>query len=339
MPPWIEAQVPRKLTNIPTNIVMGFLGAGKTTAILNLLKQKPADEKWAVLVNEFGQVGIDGAIFAAHGAIVREVPGGCLCCAVGLPFQVAVNRLLTEVKPDRLLIEPTGLGHPKRVLDRLVGGYFRTVLDVRASICLVDPRKLSDSRYTLHQNFVDQIALSDVLVANKMDLADKTETELFERWADSSHPRKAVIAQTVQGRLDIAWLDLIRNPERQASFPDAHQDQFIQTAEVTLTNKDQLKTNAADDYQSFGAVFPEHSCFDYVRTSRLLSNLEAERVKAVFATDKGWFIFNAVDGVMTISPCKSSAKSRIEIIATQNNGQNIPSVLNQCIANGCSDLD
>jgi G3E family GTPase len=320
-------------------MVMGFLGAGKTTAILNLLKQKPADEKWAVLVNEFGQVGIDGAIFAASGAIVREVPGGCLCCAVGLPFQVAVNRLLTEVKPDRLLIEPTGLGHPKRVLDMLSGGYFRTVLDVRGSICLVDPRKLSDSRYTSHENFVDQIALSDVLVANKMDLADKAAAQLFERWADGSRPRKTVVAQTVQGQLDVVWLDLIRNLERRASFPNAHQDRLIQTDEITLTNMDQLKSNTADGYQSYGAVFPEHSCFDYVRTSRLLNNLEAERIKAVFATNKGWFIFNAVDGVMTIVPCKPSTNSQIEIIVTQNNWQDIPSVLNQCIASGCSDSD
>lgn len=318
---------------------MGFLGAGKTTAILNLLKQKPADEKWAVLVNEFGQVGIDGAIFAAHGAIVREVAGGCLCCAVGLPFQVAVNRLLTEVKPDRLLIEPTGLGHPKRVLDRLVGGHFQTVLDVRASICLVDPRKLSDSRYTSHENFIDQIALSDVLVANKMDLTDKAATRLFERWANESHPRKTVVAQTVQGQLDIAWLDLTRNLERQASFPNAHQDQFIQTADVTLTNKDQLKSNSTDGYQSFGTVFPEHSCFDYLRTTQLLSQLKAERIKAVFATGKGWFIFNAVGGVMTIVPCKPSANSRIEIITTQNNRQNIFLALSHCIVNSCSDLD
>jgi G3E family GTPase len=337
--------VSRKFTNIPTNIVMGFLGAGKTTAILNLLKQKPADEKWAVLVNEFGQVGIDGAIFAASGAIVREVPGGCLCCAVGLPFQVAVNRLLTEVKPDRLLIEPTGLGHPKRVLDRLVGGYFRTVLDVRASICLVDPRKLGDSRYTSHENFVDQIALSDVVVANKMDLADKAATQLFERWADGSRPRKAVVAQTVQGQLDVAWLDLTRNPARQAAFPDAHQAGSIQIdADYRrMTRKSALANsplqNAADGYQSFGAVFPEHSCFDYVHTTRLLSQLKAERIKAVIATDKGWFIFNAADGLMTIVPCKPSANSRIEIVATQNNWQDIPSALNQCIANSCSDSD
>jgi len=320
-------------------MVMGFLGAGKTTAVLNLLKQKPADEKWAVLVNEFGQVGIDGAIFEASGAIVREVPGGCLCCAVGLPFQVAVNRLLTEVEPDRLLIEPTGLGHPKRVLDMLAGGYFRTVLDVRASICLVDPRKLSDSRYTSHENFIDQIALSDVLVANKMDLADKNAIESFERWAEGSRPCKTMIAQTVQGQLDVAWLNLTRNLERRASFPDAHQAWIRQTSEVTPTNKDQLISNAADGYQSFGTVFPERSCFDYVRTTRLLNNLEAERIKAVFATDKGWFIFNAVDGVMTIVPCKPSANSRIEIVATQNNWQAIPLALKRCIVNRCLDSD
>ncbi|AMK76940.1 hypothetical protein JT25_010650 [Methylomonas denitrificans] len=316
---------------------MGFLGAGKTTAIINLLKQKPADEKWAVLVNEFGQVGIDGAIFAAHGAIVREVPGGCLCCAVGLPFQVAVNRLLTEVKPDRLLIEPTGLGHPKRVFDMLAGGYFRTVLDVRASICLVDPRKLSDNRYTSHENFIDQIALSDVLVANKTDLADKNAIESFERWAEGSRPCKTMIAQTVQGQLDVAWLDLTRNPERRAAFPNAHHAELIPTDEGILTNKDQSRLNAADGYQSYGTVFPEQSCFDYVRTTRLLKQLKAERIKAVFATDKGWFIFNAVDGVMTIVPCKPSANSRIEIVATQNNWQDIPLSLTRCIVNSCSD--
>ena len=163
----------KKLTNIPTNLVMGFLGVGKTTAILDLLKQKPKNENWAVLVNEFGKVGIDGAIYTAAGVTVKEVAGGYLCCAVGLPFQVSVNRLLKEVRPDRLLIEPTGLGHPKKVLDMLVTGSFKDVLALRASICLVDPEKLKDSRYTTHETFIDQIALSDVLVANKMDLTDQ----------------------------------------------------------------------------------------------------------------------------------------------------------------------
>ena len=62
---------------IPTNLVLGFLGVGKTTAILDLLKKKPEGEVWAVLVNEFGEVGIDGALLETEGAFVREVPGGC----------------------------------------------------------------------------------------------------------------------------------------------------------------------------------------------------------------------------------------------------------------------
>jgi G3E family GTPase len=183
-----------KLTNIPTNLVMGFLGVGKTTAILDLLKQKPKHKNWAVLVNEFGKVGIDGTIYTAAGVTVKEVAGGCLCCAVGLPFQVSINRLLKEVRPDRLLIEPTGLGHPQKVLEMLVKGSFRNILELRASICLVDPEKLKDSRYTTHETFIDQIALSDVLVANKMDLADQEAIKLFHQWAKNSRPEKMLIA-------------------------------------------------------------------------------------------------------------------------------------------------
>ena len=196
-----------QLANIPTNLIMGFLGVGKTTAIIDLLKQKPTNQKWAVLVNEFGTIGIDGVIFETAGITVKEIPGGCLCCAVGLPFQVGVNQLLKQVRPDRLLIEPSGLGHPTKVVDMLTRGYFKDVLDLRASICLLDPEKLKHTRYTNHESFVDQIALSDVLVANKTDLADKAAIQLFQRWAERSTPQKTVVTQTINGQLDIAWLD------------------------------------------------------------------------------------------------------------------------------------
>lgn len=63
------------INRVPTNIITGFLGVGKTTAILHLLATKPAHEKWAVLVNEFGEIGIDGAIMSEQGAMIKEVPG------------------------------------------------------------------------------------------------------------------------------------------------------------------------------------------------------------------------------------------------------------------------
>ncbi|GAK82559.1 putative metal chaperone [Vibrio ponticus] len=67
---------------VPTNIITGFLGVGKTTTILNLLKSKPENENWAVLVNEFGEIGIDGAMMTDQGAMIKEVPGGCMCCTL-----------------------------------------------------------------------------------------------------------------------------------------------------------------------------------------------------------------------------------------------------------------
>jgi len=318
-----------KLTNIPTNLVMGFLGVGKTTAILDLLKQKPKNENWAVLVNEFGKVGIDGAIYTAAGVTVKEIAGGCLCCAVGLPFQVSVNRLLKEVRPDRLLIEQTGLGHPKKVLDMLEIGSFKNVLELRASICLVDPEKLKDSRYTTHETFIDQIALSDVLVANKMDLAGQEAIKLFYQWVKNSRPEKALIAQTMQGQLDVAWLDMQRHPERQASFPNAHKITKLSSAE----NSNRELSNKTDGYQSFGHVFPAHSCFDYQQLNDFLSQLNVERIKGILNTNKGWLIINGIDSSIKYISTKPSVSSRIEIIASRNHLPGISNALNRIIEN------
>ena len=97
------------ISGVPTNIITGFLGVGKTSAILNLLNNKPENERWAILVNEFGEIGIDGSIFESQqseeqGVYIREVPGGCMCCTAGAPMQVALAQLLRKAKPDRLLI-------------------------------------------------------------------------------------------------------------------------------------------------------------------------------------------------------------------------------------------
>ena len=147
------------ITQVPTNIITGFLGVGKTTVIQKLLSQKPPEERWAVLVNEFGEVGIDSNLFSSaegqkSGVTISQVPGGCMCCTNGLPMQMALNLLLKESKPHRLLIEPTGLGHPKEVLAILSGEYYREVLNLQATLSLVDARKINDARYTSNETYL-----------------------------------------------------------------------------------------------------------------------------------------------------------------------------------------
>ncbi|MEZ4252098.1 MAG: GTP-binding protein [Polyangiales bacterium] len=211
----------------PVNVVTGALGAGKTTTILSLLRHKPADQRWAVLVNEAGVVGVDGAMLEGlaagegmkDGVVIREVPGGCMCCVAGLPSQLALVELLRRAKPDRLLVEPTGLGHPAAILDQIRA--LGDTVELRATVTLVDPRNLSDERFLAHQTFEDQAQLADVLVATHDDVNDDATRARFDAWASGFFPAKSGVLHVAEGALDPAWLDAPR-AARVAKHPEAH---------------------------------------------------------------------------------------------------------------------
>jgi len=135
------------MARTPVNVITGALGAGKTTHILRALASaKPANETWAVVVNDFGALGIDGALLddavgtrerdadASGRTIVREVSGGCACCATAAPFVVAVTQVLRRYRPARVLVEPSGMGDAGRVIDALRSEHLEASVDVRATI-------------------------------------------------------------------------------------------------------------------------------------------------------------------------------------------------------------
>lgn len=136
------------LQNIPTHVIAGPLGAGKTTLIRHLLAQRPANERWAVLINEFGLVGLDAALLSRDedGIAIGEVAGGCLCCVNGMPFQVGLGRLLRKSRPDRLFIEPSGLGHPLQLLAQLQQAPWVGVLTIQPLLMVVDARAMASKR-------------------------------------------------------------------------------------------------------------------------------------------------------------------------------------------------
>ena len=105
--------------NTKVHLFSGFLGTGKTTAIKSLLAQKPEHEKWVIIVNEFGEIGIDGAVLTEDNIPVAEISGGCLCCVAGPQMTVTVTKMLRENRPDRLIIEASGLAHAASVIDEL----------------------------------------------------------------------------------------------------------------------------------------------------------------------------------------------------------------------------
>ncbi|WP_434999500.1 CobW family GTP-binding protein [Vibrio scophthalmi] len=305
---------------VPTNIITGFLGVGKTTTILNLLKNKPVNEKWAVLVNEFGEIGIDGAILTDQGALIKEVPGGCMCCTAGVPMSVGINALLRQ-KPDRLIIEPTGLGHPKQVVATLTSEQYQNYVDLKATIALVDPRNLLIEKYTTNQNFNDQLDSADVVVGNKVDLCAVADIDAFNDWITNQSPAKIFSKLVKQGNLPLEVLDIERvHGSASSHIEHHHHDHASQEPQFELPPGKAFirRENKGQGYYSCGWLFGAEYEFDFDLLFSMLSDLTAERIKAVVNTDQGTYAFNVANGVVSVNQMSLSGfESRLEVIDSQ----------------------
>ena len=312
---------------VKTNIITGFLGAGKSTNILNVLSQKPEEERWALLVNEFGEVGIDGTMLSQSGSpniFVREVPGGCMCCSSRIPLHMALNMLLARAKPDRLIIEPSGLGHPRELIEALTDQHYSSLLSLGATVTLIDARKISDSSYTKNPIFKQQVEVADVVFASKSDLYKGNEIDQLKKYLDSLRlVRPPRILETPSRRLSLEWLEEISpydpidnsvshdiNSFSEEAVENAEEEEKTFPAEGFLRFK-----NLGKEFESYGWIFRSSFVFEDRLIARLFGSANAERIKATLRTNKGSQAYNfSGDGVDRLS-LKDIKDSRIEVIA------------------------
>lgn len=323
------------------NIITGFLGAGKTTTIHHLLGQRPPHERWAVLINEFGQVGIDAASLGqAADVSLRELPGGCLCCTLGAPLRVTLTRLLRDVRPDRLLIEPTGLGHPARLLDTLRSPGLGENLSLAASICLVDPRQLAEPRAVEHPVFIDQVQLADVLVAAKTDLALDEDMTRFAHWARSLYPAKARVLTIRNGELALDVLDTPVQGRRRPLFPDAHAhhspaEPTYAAPAVPRPGEPVRLPEQGTEGHACGWIFHPDDTFDESRlTAALLAIRGVARLKGVFHCGRDWLLLQRDGEAVSRRPVGWRRDSRLEVIlqpASTDNWVSVEAQLLDCL--------
>ncbi|WP_410499548.1 CobW family GTP-binding protein [Chitinibacter sp. S2-10] len=320
---------------IPVNIVTGFLGVGKTTALMHLLANKPANEYWAIVVNEFGEVGIDGASLSAagEGLQVAEVPGGCICCTTSPQLRVTLTKLARGIRPDRLLIEPSGLGHPAGIVDLLRDPLLTSAFELRAIITLLDPRHLNDSRYTTHETWRDQLQLADVLVLNKCDLADEEQIVAAEKMAAAQFPPKLAVQRAHQGVFDAALLDLELHPERwpnEAELADSRNShrlmprkKIVAEIETPPQSWPVCKTQSSLGSHSCGWIFAPEALFASAKVAALFEQFNQpealqltglSRAKGVFQTERDWYRFDWVAGMPGAAPSAYRRDSRFEVI-------------------------
>jgi G3E family GTPase len=174
---------------IPVHILSGFLGVGKTTAVKDVLARRADRERIAVVVNEFGTLGVDGALLSdCASCILREVPGGCVCCTAMADLEASLEEICDIVAPTRFVLEPTGLARPSELVDLLRGPRWAQRFDVLPVITLLDPQQDVEAAWRESGLFRDQIETADVLVLNRCDLASEKEILRVEEWARALAP-------------------------------------------------------------------------------------------------------------------------------------------------------
>lgn len=282
------------------HLISGFLGTGKTTALKSLMAQKNPDEKWVIIVNEFGEIGIDGAVLSDNGIPVAEIAGGCLCCVAGPQMSNTVAKMLRDVAPDRLMIEASGLAHAASVIDELKTPPLDQSLEIGAVFTVVDPRQFVSPDYAQQALYKDQIGVCDVLVASKTDLCSPEVLAEFREKAATLFPPKALVAEVDNAQMNIEWLDI----------------------PVVEKSRYRLKTlpDNTMGFQSQGFTFAAGQDFDGERLTNFFNDLPKMteglvRAKGVFQVLGTWVWLNWVDGQWGASQVSWRRDSRFELIA------------------------
>lgn len=303
------------LQNIPTHVIAGPLGAGKTSLIKHLLAQRPANERWAVLINEFGQIGLDAALLTRDddGIALGEVAGGCLCCVNGAPFQVGLGRLLRKARPDRLFIEPSGLGHPAQLLKQLREAPWQQVLAVQPCVLVLDAQALAAGK-PLPNAQREALASAGLLVLNKNEALSDTQRLLIQEQLPDRP-----IYWTQQAQLPLAQLPGL-NAQAAAAVDNFEVPKGVGQMPAIWTDPSVpicLSQGQEGDW-SVGWRWHPSQQFDPQRLQQWLALMDWRRAKLVIHSLDGWVSANAVDNAaLAWQPSEWRRDSRIELIFSE----------------------
>ncbi|MBQ6173023.1 MAG: GTP-binding protein [Clostridia bacterium] len=197
---------------VKINVISGFLGAGKTTLIKKLLTGRLRNEKVVLLENEYGEVGVDGAFLKEVGITVSELNAGCICCTLAGDFQGAIDELIDTYHPDRILVEPTGVGKLSEILSAVELARTRhDDIEVGGSATVVDAGKCRMYMKSFGEFFLDQIKSASTVILSRTQMLSPERTEKSRALIAEAHPDARIITTPWDDMTPDFMLDVIEN--------------------------------------------------------------------------------------------------------------------------------
>ena len=313
-----------ELTKIPVTIITGFLGSGKTTLISHLMKN-PQGKKLAIIVNEFGNLGVDGDILKNCAdencplENIVELSNGCICCTVADDFIPTMDSLLSlKEKPHHIIIETSGLALPKPLLKAFSWPDIKSKITVDGVVAIADSEAVSQGRFApdidavnnqrledpsidhetpLSEVFEDQVSCADIILLSKTDLIDENEIRVARQIIAKETKDSVSMIEIANGVIDPklilgldanAELDLHNRPSHHDGFDDHEHDDFdtVVIEIEEISDIDQLKHRIANLAEKESILRVKGFVAVKDKPMRLLVQAVGKRVRTQF--DKPW---------------------------------------------------
>lgn len=297
-------------------LICGFLGSGKTTLLKNILQHQTSDT--AVLVNEFGELGIDGTLISeGQNLNVVEMPSGCICCTLKESLVDAVREIKERQKPARLIIEPTGIAAPSSIVMGLKNADFWSEIELAPIIGIIDmtffPAVAGDED-NMSNFFKDQIVNSDIILLNKADLVSPTAIEQCREAIADMNPAAPVIP-TVYCQTELPRTEARGEVTHFHFSPHWHARAFTFPGIVDRKKLDALLKSVAN--KEFGEVF---------------------RAKGIIDTIQGPATFDYVHGLINYGRIKQSDENKFVFIGRNIDHTKLEHAIRDGIGNGTGEM-
>ena len=305
------------------DIISGFLGAGKTTFIKKMIDEAFKGEQIVLIENEFGEVGIDGGFLKDAGIQITEMNSGCICCSLVGDFGKNLNEVITKYHPDRILIEPSGVGKLSDVMKSVIDIEKEQPVKLNALVTVVNALKASKQMKAFGEFFNNQIEYATTVILSRSQNATPEQLEFCVKQIQALNPKASVITtdwdaikgeqilKTMEGQdnLEMKVLAEARHAQDEAEHHHDHDDH----------DHEHEHHHADDVFTSWGKETPHK--FERAKLEEILKQfVEDDKILRskgmVEGTDGKWIYFDMVPGEYEIRDGEPDYTGRIVVIGT-----------------------